>query len=168
MRKPSSRGDILEDESLVQRLEKTKHSATVLAHELQEAEVAESAIDAARDMYTCIAKRGRLVFQVWQGLQEVDPLYQNSYSTFLRVFTESLAECSLRDAVDTRTLGQTVVSGRLLDTSSLSRDEAATGACWGATKMCCQHVMHGLYERTSQDCCLPWHFGCFMRRRKCH
>ena len=109
----SSQGDVLSNENLVQSLEHTKKTALDVAVQVEEAHLAERETDDARGVYVPVAERGVLIFSIWESLRQVDPLYQLSLESFMRVFILSIqhaGEAAKRGELGTR-IGRTITSG---------------------------------------------------------
>ena len=109
----SSQGDVLSNEKLVISLEHTKRTALDVTVQVEEAHRASEETDAKRGVYISVAERGVLIFSIWESLRQVDPLYQLSLESFMRVFILSIQKSS--DAAKSGELGlrigKTITSG---------------------------------------------------------
>jgi dynein heavy chain, axonemal len=109
----SSQGDVLSNKTLVESLEHTKTTARDVSVQVEEAHFAAEEADAARRVYVPIAERGVLMFSIWEALRQVDPLYQLSLESFMRVYILSIqnAEDFSKKGELGRRLGKTITSG---------------------------------------------------------
>lgn len=82
----ASKGNILDDEELVETLNESKDTAIVVASRLMDAEKTEEAITIEREKYRPLASRGAVLFFVVISLSEIDPMYQFSLRYFSKVF----------------------------------------------------------------------------------
>ena len=90
-------GNILDNHELIATLEKAKASAVDIAEKLQQAKLTAKEIDDVRVKYTGAARRGAVLFFVMAGLANVNKMYEYSLSSFLTVFSNTLAT-SKKDA----------------------------------------------------------------------
>lgn len=90
-------GNILDNHELIATLEKAKASAVDIAEKLQQAKLTAKEIDDVRVKYIGAARRGAVLFFVMAGLANVNKMYEYSLSSFLTVFSNTLAT-SKRDA----------------------------------------------------------------------
>ena len=82
----ASRGNVLDDEALIDTLETSKVTALALAGRVAEAQDTERRIDASRDQYRPVAVRGALLFFVVADLAKIDPMYQHSLAYFSQLY----------------------------------------------------------------------------------
>ncbi|GMF33821.1 unnamed protein product [Phytophthora lilii] len=87
-----AKGNILDDVELIQTLETSKQTSTVVAQRLAESEVTKREVLEIRNQYQGVAVRGALLFFVIAGLVKIDPMYQYSLEYFTRLFNISLHE----------------------------------------------------------------------------
>ncbi|TYZ68618.1 hypothetical protein PybrP1_002809 [[Pythium] brassicae (nom. inval.)] len=85
-------GAILDDLELIQALETSKQTSTVVARRLGESETTQQEVLHIRDQYAPIAARGALLYFVVADLVRLDPMYQYSLEYFARLFNVSLDE----------------------------------------------------------------------------
>uniref|UniRef100_A0A4W5KC64 Dynein heavy chain ATP-binding dynein motor region domain-containing protein n=1 Tax=Hucho hucho TaxID=62062 RepID=A0A4W5KC64_9TELE len=78
----NSKGNILDNEELVQTLQESKVTSEAIKHRLEEAEATELMINAARERYRPVATRGSVMYFVIASLSEIDPMYQFSLKYF--------------------------------------------------------------------------------------
>lgn len=90
-------GNILDNHELIATLEKAKASAVDIAEKLQQAKLTSKEIDDVRVKYSGAARRGAVLFFVMAGLANVNKMYEYSLSSFLTVFSNTLAT-SKKDA----------------------------------------------------------------------
>jgi len=81
-----SKGNILDDEVLINTLNTSKLTSGHIEKRVQEAEVAEHEINAARELYRTVPKRGSILYFVIADLAMIDPMYQYSLSYFVQLF----------------------------------------------------------------------------------
>ena len=82
----SSKGNILDDEELVDTLNESKETSIVVASRLIDAEKTEEMITLEREKYRPLAAKGAVLFFVVSSLAEIDPMYQFSLRYFTQVF----------------------------------------------------------------------------------
>ncbi|XP_055843876.1 dynein axonemal heavy chain 6 [Episyrphus balteatus] len=81
-----SKGNILDDEELVETLNDAKETSLIIAARLIDTEETEKMITATRERYRSLASRGAILYFVIAGLAEIDPMYQYSLKYFSMVF----------------------------------------------------------------------------------
>uniref|UniRef100_A0A3B4FEJ7 Dynein heavy chain 6, axonemal-like n=1 Tax=Pundamilia nyererei TaxID=303518 RepID=A0A3B4FEJ7_9CICH len=81
----TSKGNILDNEELVQTLQESKVTSEAIKHRLEEAEATELMINSARERYRPVATRGSVLYFVVASLSEIDPMYQFSLKYFKHV-----------------------------------------------------------------------------------
>ena len=88
----SSEGNILEDETAIEILNKSK----VLSNEIQAKQKitveTEKAIDATRIGYKPVAKRAQVLFFCIAELAAIEPMYQYSLTWFVNLFVSCIAK----------------------------------------------------------------------------
>lgn len=85
-----SEGNILDDEELIDALNESKQTSTVIVKRVAEAEVTEESISLAREKYRPVASRGSVLYFVVAQLAELDPMYQYSLKYFTQVFNQCI------------------------------------------------------------------------------
>ncbi|XP_041935143.1 dynein heavy chain 6, axonemal [Alosa sapidissima] len=86
----NSKGNILDNEELVQTLQESKVTSEAIKSRLQEAEATEEMINAAREKYRPVATRGSVMYFVIASLSEIDPMYQFSLKYFKQLFNTTI------------------------------------------------------------------------------
>ncbi|XP_027139394.1 dynein heavy chain 6, axonemal [Larimichthys crocea] len=86
----TSEGNILDNEELVQTLQKSKVTSEAIKHRLEEAEATELMINSARERYRPVATRGSVLYFVIASLSEIDPMYQFSLKYFKQLFNSTI------------------------------------------------------------------------------
>ncbi|KAJ8943600.1 hypothetical protein NQ318_006602 [Aromia moschata] len=81
-----SEGNILDDEELIETLNESKETSTIIEARLEETEATEEKISIAREKYRSVATRGSILYFVVAQLAEIDPMYQYSLKYFNQVF----------------------------------------------------------------------------------
>jgi dynein heavy chain len=82
----NSKGDILDDEVLIETLGVSKVTSNEINQAVAEAEKTEKEIDATRELYRPVAFRGAVLFFAIADLCIVDPMYQYSLGWFKLLF----------------------------------------------------------------------------------
>lgn len=86
----TSKGNILDNEELVQTLQESKVTSEAIKHRLEEAEATELMINSARERYRPVATRGSVLYFVIASLSEIDPMYQFSLKYFKQLFNSTI------------------------------------------------------------------------------
>uniref|UniRef100_A0A3P9C2G1 Dynein axonemal heavy chain 6 n=1 Tax=Maylandia zebra TaxID=106582 RepID=A0A3P9C2G1_9CICH len=86
----TSKGNILDNEELVQTLQESKVTSEAIKHRLEEAEATELMINSARERYRPVATRGSVLYFVVASLSEIDPMYQFSLKYFKHLFNSTI------------------------------------------------------------------------------
>ncbi|XP_030643583.1 dynein heavy chain 6, axonemal [Chanos chanos] len=109
----TSKGNILDNEELVQTLQESKVTSEAIKSRLMEAESTEVMIDAAREKYRPVATRGSVMYFVIASLSEIDPMYQFSLKYFKQLFNSTIETAEKHSDLDSRLrilLEQTLLS----------------------------------------------------------
>ena len=88
----SSKGNILDDEELVDTLNESKETSIVIASRLIDAEKTEEMITVEREKYRPLSAKGAVLFFVVSSLADIDPMYQFSLRYFTQVFCKVIEE----------------------------------------------------------------------------
>ncbi|XP_042075509.1 LOW QUALITY PROTEIN: dynein axonemal heavy chain 6 [Haplochromis burtoni] len=86
----TSKGNILDNEELVQTLQESKVTSEATKHRLEEAEATELMINSARERYRPVATRGSVLYFVIASLSEIDHMYQFSLKYFKQLFNSTI------------------------------------------------------------------------------
>ncbi|KAJ3280883.1 Cytoplasmic dynein 2 heavy chain 1, partial [Borealophlyctis nickersoniae] len=86
----NSEGNILENKSLIASLNETKAKSVTISASLEESHKLQASLDAERDTFTPLSFFGSSLFFVVSDLQKLNPMYQFSLSSFLRLFEQAL------------------------------------------------------------------------------
>ncbi|XP_022090689.1 dynein heavy chain 6, axonemal-like isoform X2 [Acanthaster planci] len=97
-----SEGNILDNEELIDTLNKSKVTSGVITTRLKEAEQTEEKITTAREKYRPVAARGSVMYFVVASLAEIDPMYQFSLKYFKNLFNQCIESSEKSDDLDTR------------------------------------------------------------------
>lgn len=89
----NSQGNILENTPLVQNLENSKKQSEDIKVTLEENEIAQVKINAAREQFRAVAIRGGLLYFIICDLSDIDPMYQFSLSYVTRLFVNTIIAC---------------------------------------------------------------------------
>ncbi|BHF62268.1 Dynein heavy chain 6, axonemal [Sparganum proliferum] len=88
-----SKGNILDNEALINTLNESKTTSAEINKRLVEAEATEEMITTARSKYTPIAARGSVLYFVIATLADIDPMYQFSLKYFKSLFNLTIEKC---------------------------------------------------------------------------
>ncbi|XP_067106416.1 dynein axonemal heavy chain 6 [Osmerus mordax] len=108
-----SKGNILDNQELVQTLQESKVTSEAIKQRLEEAEATELMINAARERYRPVATRGSVMYFVIASLSEMDPMYQFSLKYFKQLFNSTIEGSALSSVLEERLqtlLDQTLLS----------------------------------------------------------
>jgi len=97
-----SKGNILDDEVLINTLNNSKVTSGMIQGRVKEAEVTEREINEAREKYRAVASQGSIIYFVIADLALVGPMYQFSLPYFARLFNSCLETCEKSDDLPTR------------------------------------------------------------------
>ena len=86
-----SEADLLDNQALVDSLEESRFTAHVIADRVKDNGATQAEMGRLREQYRSVAVRGSLLFFLTQHLAVLDPLYQHSLHSFLRLFHRGLA-----------------------------------------------------------------------------
>ncbi|CRH00097.1 dynein heavy chain, putative [Plasmodium relictum] len=89
-----AKGDILEDVSLIENLEKTKLLSENIAKKSEIVKNTEVHINTIINLYRPLSKRGVMYFFVLQKLKNLHSFYFYSLEIFLKIFIKCLNDCS--------------------------------------------------------------------------
>eukprot|EP00898_Chlorokybus_atmophyticus_P006606 jgi/Chlat1/6947/Chrsp52S06617 len=97
-----SKGNILDDEVLINTLNNSKLTSAVIQGRVKEAEETEREINTNREKYRVVARRGSLLYFATADLPLIGPMYQYSLSYFARAFNVCLVNAPPADALEQR------------------------------------------------------------------
>lgn len=83
---------------LIEVLEHAKTKSVSISNDLENAKVTSASIEANRESYKDVAKRGAILFFAMTGLHSISEMYEYSLSSYLQVFMNAL-ETSRKDNV---------------------------------------------------------------------
>ena len=86
----NSKGNILENNPLIENLENSKRKSEEVKVTLEESEFSQKQILQARDQLRPVAVRGSLLYFIICDLAEIDPMYQFSLSYITRLFVNTI------------------------------------------------------------------------------
>ena len=115
---PRARGNILDDEQLINTLDDSKKISAKTEESVKGAEETTKEIDIAREAYRPVATRGSILYFVVADFAVVDPMYQFSLQYFKQVFSPTVKSRAKSDNLDERL--QTLLDAVLRSSSSTS------------------------------------------------
>jgi len=98
----TSEGDVLEDDTLVDKVTDSKKISNEINEKREIAVVTEANIDAARESYRPVAYRTAVLFFCIVELTNIDPMYQYSLQWFQLLFTKAVEEAPKSDVFEQR------------------------------------------------------------------
>ena len=98
----NSKGDILDDEVLIETLAVSKVTSNEIETAVKESEKTEQEIDATRELYRPVAFRGSILFFSISDLNVVDPMYQYSLMWFTTLFRGAFGTAKTSDDLQQR------------------------------------------------------------------
>jgi len=98
----SSEGDILEDDTLVNKVTSSKQVSDDINEKKIVAKATEENIDAARESYRPVAYRTAVLFFCIVELTNIDPMYQYSLQWFQKLFTIAIDQSPKNDVLEER------------------------------------------------------------------
>src|SRR5262249_17781250 len=81
-----SKGEILDDEELIETLDRSETTSKTVKKRLQQAEETEKNIDQAREQFRPVAFHGSFLYFVLASLSHLDPMYEFSLAFFKNLF----------------------------------------------------------------------------------
>ena len=97
-----SKGNILDDEVLINTLDDSKTTSKVIKERVEESEKTKIEINEARMRYIPASTRGALIYFVVADMGRVDPMYQYSLSYIQGLFTRCLDDSEKNEDLDVR------------------------------------------------------------------
>ena len=92
-----SSGNILDDENLIDTLEESKFTSTLIQGRMQDGVVTQQIVSATREKYRSVAQRGSVLYFAMADLALIDSMYQYSLSYFLRLFSLCIDQAAKSD-----------------------------------------------------------------------
>jgi len=89
----TSKGNILDNETLITTLHEAKSTSILVNERLEEAQKTEREIQEKREVFRDVAKRGSLLYFVILELPSIDSMYQYSLEFFKKLFISVLDSC---------------------------------------------------------------------------
>ncbi|RHW74065.1 dynein heavy chain [Trypanosoma brucei equiperdum] len=100
----SSEGNILESETAIEELDSSKVQSDKIAKRQGEIEAMERISDRTRSLFVPVANLGATLFFCVTELANIDPMYQNSLSSYVTIFQEALQTSEASEDVEARNL----------------------------------------------------------------
>ncbi|XP_052828987.1 dynein axonemal heavy chain 6-like [Octopus bimaculoides] len=97
-----SKGNILDNEDLINTLNESKVTSDVINQRLIEAEQTETSISAAREKYRPVAVQGSIIYFAVADMAILDPMYQFSLKYFKQLFNMTIEQSEKSENLETR------------------------------------------------------------------
>jgi len=97
-----SKGNILDDEVLINTLADSKTTSSIIHQRVEEAIKTQVTIEEARASYRSVATRGSIIYFVIADLAQIDPMYQYSLSFFQAMFNVCLKNAPKSSTLEKR------------------------------------------------------------------
>ena len=94
--------EILNDEELINTLDQSKETSTLINERMIEAEKTAKEINQNRELYRVVAIRGSVLYFVIADLANIDPMYQYSLEFFTRLFRSRLENSKQSEVLEER------------------------------------------------------------------
>ncbi|KAE9330777.1 Dynein heavy chain 6, axonemal [Phytophthora fragariae] len=98
----NSKGNILDDEELIDTLAHSKVTSSAIKTRMAEAETTSMEIDQTREGYRCVAVRGSIIYFAIANLALVDPMYQYSLQFYQKLFVMRLQNSTKSEVLEER------------------------------------------------------------------
>merc|ERR1719347_1750493 len=98
-----AKGNILDDEVLIETLQKSKAASTNIERRMADAKTVEQEIDHVRQQYAWLSLEAANLFFVVSDMGSVDPMYQYSLDWFLNLFNRAITTAEQNEDKATRT-----------------------------------------------------------------
>lgn len=98
------KGNILDDEEIIQTLDASKVTYESINVRMTEAKKTTKDIEQAREKYRQIARRGSTLYFIITDLPSVDPMYQYSLDYFINLFKRRIRQTEKSEEVEERRL----------------------------------------------------------------
>ena len=98
-----AKGNILDDEVLIDTLQKSKMTSKQIEKRMAESKVVEEQIDNVRHQYSWLSRASANLFFVVSDMGTVDPMYQYSLDWFLNLFERGIENAEQSEDKKTRT-----------------------------------------------------------------
>ncbi|KAG1713130.1 hypothetical protein DVH05_000853 [Phytophthora capsici] len=98
----NSKGNILDDEELIDTLAHSKVTSSAIKTRMAEAETTSLEIDQTREGYRCVAVRGSIIYFAIANLALVDPMYQYSLQFYQKLFVMRLQNSTKSEVLEER------------------------------------------------------------------
>ena len=103
-----AQGNILDDEVLINTLQKSKKASKLIEKRMSEAKVIEQQIDNVRVQYSSLSRSAANLFFCITDLGMIDPMYQYSLDWFLNLFVKSIETASYPTESEASKIADTV------------------------------------------------------------
>jgi len=97
-----SEGMILDNEPLINTLQQSKFTTSMIVKRVADATETDEQISTAREGYRSVATRGSLIYFVVADLAEIDPMYQYSLEYFKRLYNYCIEVSEKNEDLDKR------------------------------------------------------------------
>jgi dynein heavy chain len=97
-----SQGNILDDSVLIDTLEESKFTSTLIQGRMQDNVITQEIVAATREKYRSVAQRGSILYFCVADLALIDTMYQYSLSYFFRLFNMCIDQAEKSDVLAER------------------------------------------------------------------
>jgi dynein heavy chain, axonemal len=97
-----AKGEILDDENLINSLAASKSTSRAIGERMRDAEVTTKEISEAREHYRPVATRGSILYFVIADLAQIDSMYQFSLQAFSRLYNMRIEKSERAENLATR------------------------------------------------------------------
>eukprot|EP00761_Pharyngomonas_kirbyi_P008673 gb/GECH01008685.1/.p1 GENE.gb/GECH01008685.1/~~gb/GECH01008685.1/.p1 ORF type:complete len:4033 (+),score=845.30 gb/GECH01008685.1/:1-12099(+) len=94
--------NILDDEKIIQVLNKSKQTANMVEERVEASEKTQVELNERREDYRSVANRGSILYFVIADMVNLDPMYQNSLDYFKKLFSLCIENAPQSDSLNTR------------------------------------------------------------------
>ena len=98
----AAEGDILMDETLINKLQSSKKTSTDINQRVKDSKVTEAQTDKSREEYRPVAIRASILFFCIVDLSNIDPMYQYSLQWFTNLFQMAVGYAPTSNQLDQR------------------------------------------------------------------
>lgn len=98
----SSQGNILDDETLIEQLDRAKNTSNEVRSKMEDSKITEVEIEKSRGAYRSVATRGSVLYFAVATMSSLSPMYHNSLGFFRNLFTHVMKNTKKSKNLDER------------------------------------------------------------------